>query len=98
MMKSNTYLMVSQIQKAHSIGSIVTMISFIINAFVSRIEELEFLTIPLIIVVCLTIIASSYYFFQSVKHKDEIENPLKNNIAFIIRIGINLGLLALVIL
>ncbi|MEB2780179.1 hypothetical protein U3A58_07220 [Algoriphagus sp. C2-6-M1] len=97
-MKNTEFNIPSQIQKAHSIGSIVTMISFIINAFASRIRELEFLSISLIIVVCLTIIASSYYFFQSVKHKEEIEIPLKNNIAFIIRIGINLGLLALMIL
>ena len=94
-MKDPDVEVLSQIQKAHSIGSIVTMISFITNAFASRIEELDILTNPLIIVVCLTIIASSYYFFQSIKHKEKIENPIKNNIAFSIRIGINLVLLGL---
>lgn len=97
-MKDPDVEVLSQIQKAHSIGSVVTMISFITNAFASRIEELDFLAIPLIIVVCLTIITSSYYFFQSIKHKEKIENPIKNNIAFSIRIGINLGLLALMVL
>jgi uncharacterized membrane protein YidH (DUF202 family) len=88
----------SQIQKAHSIGSVVTLISFVINVFASRIKELEFLILPLIVIVSLTIIGSAYFLFQSVKHKEEIEKPLKNNIAFIFRIGINLVMLALVLL
>lgn len=94
-MKDPDIELLSQIQKAHSIGSIVTMISFIINAFASRIEDLYFLVFPLIIIVCLTIITSSYYFFQSIKHKEKIENPIKNNISFIFRIAINLVLLGL---
>tara|TARA_R110002012_G_scaffold234030_2_gene407536 strand:- start:67408 stop:67701 length:294 start_codon:yes stop_codon:yes gene_type:complete len=97
-LKDPDFHILSQIQKAHSIGSIVTMISFIINAFASRIEELNFLTIPLILVVCLTIISSTYYFFQSIKHSEKIENPVKNNIAFIFRITINLVLLVLLVL
>lgn len=88
----------SQIQKAHIIGSAVTMISFILNAFVSRIKELEFLIVPLIIIVSLTIIGSTYFLFQSVKHREEIEKPRKNNMAFIFRIGINLALLTLMLI
>lgn len=59
---------------------------------------MEFLIIPLIIIVSLTIIGSAYFLFQSVKHKEEIENPGKNNVAFIFRIGINLVLLALMVI
>ncbi len=89
----------SQIQKAHSIGSVVTLISYIINAaIIRRISGLEFLVVPLIIIILLTIISSAYFLFLSMKHKNEIEKPLKNNIAFIIRIVINLGLLALMVL
>jgi len=97
-LKDPDFHILSQIQKAHSIGSVVTLISFVVNVFASRIKELEFLIIPLIIIVSLTIIGSAYFFFQSVKHKEEIENPVKNNIAFIFRIGINLVLLALMVL
>jgi hypothetical protein len=56
----------SQVKKAHSIESIVTLISFALNVFVGRIKELDFLIIPLVIIVSLTIIASSYFLFQSV--------------------------------
>ncbi|PZX53322.1 hypothetical protein [Algoriphagus chordae] len=96
-MKNTDYTILSQIQKAHSIGSVVTLISYILNAMIRRISGLEFLTLPLIILVSLTIIGSAYFLFQSVKHKNEIEKPRKNNIAFIIRIVINLGLLALMV-
>ncbi|SFB47494.1 hypothetical protein [Algoriphagus aquimarinus] len=97
-MKDPDITILSQIQKAHSIGSVVTLISFALNVFASRIKELEFLIIPLIIIVSLTIIASAYFLFQSVKHKEGIEKPVKNNTAFIFRIGINLVLLALMLL
>ena len=97
-MKNTDLDILSQIQKAHSIGSVVTLISFALNVFASRIEELEFLIIPLIIIVSFTIIGSAYFFFQSLKHKEEIENPVKNNFAFIFRIVINLVLLALMLL
>ncbi|WP_339702829.1 hypothetical protein [Algoriphagus aquimarinus] len=97
-MKDTEVDILSQIQKAHSIGSVVTLISFALNVFASRIKELEFLIIPLIIIVSLTIIGSTYFLFQSVKHKEEIENPVKNNFAFIFRILINLVLLALMLI
>ncbi|MCE7055729.1 hypothetical protein LZF95_13670 [Algoriphagus sp. AGSA1] len=97
-MKNLEIAMLSKIQKAQSIGSVVTLISFILNVFVSRMEALEFLFIPLTILVSLTIIGSVYFLFESIKHKEEIEKPVKNNFAFIIRIGINLVLLALMIL
>lgn len=97
-MKNNADLRLSQIQKAQSIGSVVTLISYIINAAVRRISELEFLILPLIILVLLTIISSAYFLYQSIKLKEKIEKPRKNNIAFIIRIVINLGLLAIMIL
>jgi hypothetical protein len=97
-MKKNADLRLSQIQKAHSIGSIVTLFSFVGNVFASRIKELEFLILPLIVIVSLTIIGSSYFLFQSIRHKEEIENPGKNNIAFIFRILINLVLLALMLI
>tara|TARA_R110002020_G_scaffold350992_1_gene564324 strand:- start:301 stop:594 length:294 start_codon:yes stop_codon:yes gene_type:complete len=90
--------MLSLINKAHSIGSLVTLISFVTNVFVSRINTLKLLTLPLIIVVSLTIIGSAYFLFQSIKHKEKIENPVKNNIAFIFRIAINLVLLVLLVL
>ncbi|WPR74330.1 hypothetical protein [Algoriphagus sp. NG3] len=96
-MKSKDHIISSQIQKAHSIGSIATMITFIINAFASRIKGLEFLTFPLIIVVCLTIFGTAFFFSLSIKHKEKIENPVKNNVAFIFRIVINLVLLLLMV-
>ncbi|PZX60147.1 hypothetical protein LV84_00416 [Algoriphagus ratkowskyi] len=88
----------SQIQKAQSIGSVVTVISFILNVFVSRMKSLEFLLIPLIILVSLTIIGSAFYLFQTIKHKEEIENLRKNITAFVIRIVINVVLLVLMLL
>lgn len=97
-MKDTELNILSQIQKAHSIGSVVTLISFALNVFVSRIKELEFLIIPLIIIVSFTIIGSAYFLFQSLKNKEGIEKPVKNNTAFIFRIGINLVLLALMVL
>ncbi|MEB2776714.1 hypothetical protein SYJ56_15420 [Algoriphagus sp. D3-2-R+10] len=97
-MKNTEVNILSQIQKAHSIGSVATMISFIVSVLIRRINRLEFLIIPSIIIVSLTIICSTYFLFQSVKHKEEIENPIKNNIAFIFRIGINLVMLALILL
>lgn len=98
MMKNNTDLRLSQIQKAHSIGSVATMISFIVSVLFRRINGIEFLIIPLIIIVSLTIIGSTYFLYQSMKHKEMIEKPLKNNIAFIVRILINLIMLALILL
>lgn len=96
-MQNTNVNILSQIQKAHSIGSVATMISFILNVFVSRMEKLESLAIPLIFVVSLTIIGSAYFFFQSLRHKDKIEKPLNNNIAFIFRIVLNLVMLALIL-
>lgn len=96
-MKNTDAHNLSQIQKALSIGSVVTLISFVLNEFASRIKVLEFLTNPLIIIASLTIIGSAYFLFQSVKLKEEIENPVKNNIAFIFRIEINLVLLFLML-
>lgn len=95
----NPYINISsQIQKAHSIGSVVTLISFVANVFVSRMKELEFLIIPLIILVSLTIIGSAYFLFQTLKHKEEIENLRKNMTAFAFRILINVVLLVLMML
>ncbi|MDR7131156.1 hypothetical protein J2X69_003516 [Algoriphagus sp. 4150] len=96
-MKDTDINILSHIQKAHSIGSVVTMVSFILNAFASRITALEFLIVPLIIIVSLTIIGSTYFLFQSMKHKEIIEKPRKNNVAFIFRILINLVMLALML-
>jgi uncharacterized membrane protein YukC len=87
-----------KIQKAQSIGSVVTLISFILNVFVSRMNSLEFLTIPLIILVSLTIIGSVYFLFKTLKYKEEIENSRKNITAFVIRIVINIALLGLLVI
>ncbi|WP_339753014.1 hypothetical protein [Algoriphagus aquimarinus] len=87
----------SQIQKAHSIGSVVTVISYITNAAMRRINGLEFLLIPLIILISLTIIGSAYYLFQTLNHKEEIENSRKNITAFVIRIVINVVLLMFIL-
>ena len=97
-MKNPNINSLSQIKKAQSIGSVVTLISFILNVFVSRMKSLEFLIIPLIILVSLTIIWSAYYLFQTVKLKEKIENLRKNTTAFIFRILINVVLLALLLL
>jgi|GEM_PF-3628866 len=97
-MKNKTTVNLFQIQKAQSLGSVVTLISFILNVFVSRMEALEFLLIPLIILVSLTIIGSTYYLFQTITHKEEIENSRKNITAFAIRILINGVLLVLMLL
>jgi len=97
-MKNTDVDILSQIQKAQSIGSVVTLISFVLNVFVSRMKSLEFLTIPLIIVISLTIAGSAYFLFQSVKNKEEIESLRKNITAFAFRILINVVLLVLMLL
>ncbi|WP_111612519.1 hypothetical protein [Algoriphagus yeomjeoni] len=97
-MKNTNVNILSQIQKAQSIGSVVTLISFVLNVFVSRMKSLEFLTLPLIIVVSLTIVGSGYFLFQTVKHREKIENPRKNIVAFAFRILINVVLLVLMML
>ncbi|MEB2786633.1 hypothetical protein U3A59_18455 [Algoriphagus sp. E1-3-M2] len=97
-MKKNTDLSLSQIQKAHSVGSVVTMISFIVSVLIGRINGLEFLIIPLIIIVSLTTIGSTYFFIKSLKHKEKIEKPLNNSLSFIVRILINLAILILILL
>ena len=97
-MKNTNVNSLDRIQKAQSIGSVVTMISFILNVFVSRMNSLEFLTIPLIIVVSLTIAVSSYFLFQTVKHKEKINGFRKNMTAFMIRVIINVVLLVLMVI
>lgn len=97
-MKNTNVNSLDQIQKAQSIGSVVTVISFILNVFVSRMKSLEFLLIPLTILVSLTFIGSAYYLFQTLKHKEEIENSRKNITAFVFRIIINVVLLGLILI
>ncbi|SFU05037.1 hypothetical protein SAMN04489724_3621 [Algoriphagus locisalis] len=97
-MKNTNVNSLDQIQKAQSIGSIVTLISFVLNVFVSRIRALEFLIIPLLILISLTIIGSAYFLLQTIKHKEEIENSHKNITAFVIRIVINVVLLLLMVI
>lgn len=87
--------LVSQIKKAHSIGSIVTMICFVASFLISRVNGFKFLTLPVIIIVSLTIIISTFYLIKSLNHKEKIEKPLNNNIAFIVRILVNVAILAL---
>ena len=96
-MKNTNVNSQDQIQKAQSVGSIVTLISFVLNVFVSRMKGLEFLIIPLLILISLTLIGSAYYLFRTLVHKEEIENSRKNIAAFVIRIVINVVLLLLIL-
>jgi hypothetical protein len=64
-MKNTEDYILFQIQKAQSIGSVVALISFILNVFMSSMKSLKFLTIPLIIVVSLTIIGWIYFILSS---------------------------------
>ena len=76
-LKEPDITILSQIQKAQSIGSVMTIISFILNVFVSRMKSLEFLIIPLIILVSLTIIGQVITFSRLSSTKKKLETFVK---------------------